>query len=295
MTDTPPAHLTTRELADLLRIGERKVYDLAANGEVPCLRVVGKLLFPRAEIEAWMAQGRSGPHPPAPLPAIVAGSHDPLLEWALRESGSGLAAFMDGSLDGLQRLAARECTACGVHIHEADGQWNTGTLAGTLTGKPVVSIAFAWRNRGLILSPGNPLQLSTITDLAGHRFARRQDGAASQRWFEELAAEAGFDASQLEGPKVPARSEADVALAVLDGKADAAFGLEAMARQFRLDFVPVARERYDLVIWRQAFFEPAIQNLLTFLRSDAFAAHASEMGGYETDETGTVQFNAAGP
>ncbi|MEX0340492.1 MAG: helix-turn-helix domain-containing protein, partial [Arenibacterium sp.] len=51
-------YLTTRELADLLRIGERKVYDLAANGEVPCVRAVGKLLFPRAEITAWLNASR---------------------------------------------------------------------------------------------------------------------------------------------------------------------------------------------------------------------------------------------
>ena len=101
-------YLTTRELADLLRIGERKVYDLAGNGEVPCVRAVGKLLFPRAEIAAWLASSRTGPQVlEAPLPEIVAGSHDPLLDWALRESRSGLASFYDGSYDGLKRLAAR--------------------------------------------------------------------------------------------------------------------------------------------------------------------------------------------
>ena len=292
MTDAPPAYLTTKELAELLRIGERKVYDLAATDQVPCVRVVGKLLFPRAEVAAWIDERRSGPQPAAPLPAIVAGSHDPLLEWALRESGSGLAAFMDGSMDGLARLARRDCIACGAHIHEPGGTWNVACVNRELPGKPVVAIEFARRSRGIIVATDNPSKIDGIADLSGSRFARRQEGAASQRWFEELAREAGLDPAALDGPQVPARTEADVALAVLDGKADAAFGLEAMARQFRLGFVPVAQERYDLVVWRQGYFEPAFQALVRFLATPAFAAHAAEMGGYDIGQAGTVHYNA---
>ena len=92
-------YLTTRELAALLRIKERKVYDLAASGTVPCSKAMGKLLFPRTEIEAWIAAGRhrpesrqdirrgSAPRSSFVRPNVVLGSHDPLLEWALRESG----------------------------------------------------------------------------------------------------------------------------------------------------------------------------------------------------------------
>src|SRR5699024_1763142 len=86
-----PAFLTTKEVAELLRVRERKVYEMAAEGEIPCRRVTGKLLFPRAELDVWLSGGVSTPA--EALPEIVAGSHDPLLEWAIRESGSGLATF----------------------------------------------------------------------------------------------------------------------------------------------------------------------------------------------------------
>jgi excisionase family DNA binding protein len=66
MSGEAPEYLTTRELADLLRIKERKVYDMAAAGEVPCSRAMGKLLFPRAEVEAWLAASASGPRVPVP-------------------------------------------------------------------------------------------------------------------------------------------------------------------------------------------------------------------------------------
>ena len=37
---------------------------------------------------------------------LVAGSHDPLLEWAVRESRCGMAMLCHGSEDGLQRVGA---------------------------------------------------------------------------------------------------------------------------------------------------------------------------------------------
>ena len=107
MSEQAHRYLTTRELADLLRIKERKVYELAASGEVPCSRAMGKLLFPREQVDIWLSENSSGPSvsvAPA-LPAVMLGSHDPLLDWAMRESRCGLAANFDSSLDGLERLA----------------------------------------------------------------------------------------------------------------------------------------------------------------------------------------------
>ena len=95
--------LTTKEVATLLRIKERKVYELASGNAIPHSRVTGKLLFPRDMVEAWVRRHvdfRDGAEALVERQPVVAGSHDPLLDWALRESGSGLATFFDGSLCG---------------------------------------------------------------------------------------------------------------------------------------------------------------------------------------------------
>lgn len=294
MQDSAESFLTTRELAELLRIKERKVYDLAAGGEVPCVRVVGKLLFPRAEIEAWIGSGRSGPaiSAAAPPPAVVAGSHDPLLERALRDSGSGLAAFFDGSHDGLERFARREAMACGLHIREPSG-WNQAAAraaAGTL---PVVMVEFARRSRGLIVAAGNPLGIGSVADLRKRRIAQRQSSAASRRLFDALLAEAGLDPAAMDGPADPARTEDELALLVSRGEADAGLGLESSARAFGLGFVPLMEERFDLLVWRRAWFEPPFQALLAYLRGAAFARRAAELGGYRVDGVGTVMLNGA--
>src|SRR3954469_17148163 len=96
-----PDLLTTEEAAVYLRLSERKLYELVANGAIPCTKVTGKWLFPRAALDRWLVAGfvlsalRQGPAAP-----IFGGSHDPLLEWALRESGSGLASLPEGSEAG---------------------------------------------------------------------------------------------------------------------------------------------------------------------------------------------------
>lgn len=289
--DEKSEFLTTRELAELLRIKERKVYDLAASGEIPCSRAMGKLLFPRGAVNAWLARHGSGfTLAPAPQrPNVLLGSHDPLIDWALRESRSGLASFFDSSFDGLDRLARGEGIATGLHIHEpgaagAEG-WNVGTVRARFGQAPVVLVEWAWRQRGLLVAPGSAI--AGLADLRGRRVVPRQSEAGSQLLFDHLLGEAGIAVDLA----APARSEADAALAVQQGKAEAAFGLAAIARQFRLKFVAVARERFDLLVDRRAWFEPPLQRLLAFCRTEAFPAKAAELAGYDLSGFGTVHFN----
>ncbi len=293
--------MTTREVADYLRIKERKVYDLVRNGDIPCTRVTGKWLFPKALIDRWvggrteMPDGLAAEAAPASAPPpIVAGSHDPLLDWALRESRSDLALHPGGSLDGLRRLAAGAAVAAGTHAPDEDGAYSAKSVAGALAGQPAVVLEWAWRRQGLVVAPGNPHGLTSISDLAkpGLRVTLRQEGSGSRLLLEQLLARAGLAVGDLGGLDRVAHSESDLALAVLAGKADAGLAIEASAREHRLDFVPLARERYDLVLMRHAYFEPPIQALLAFARTRRFAERAREFGGYEVGALGTVVFNA---
>jgi excisionase family DNA binding protein len=290
---TPPTFLTTREVADLLRVKERKVYDLAAAGEIPCRRVTGKLLFPRKEIDAWLAGGISAArNPKSALANIVAGSHDPLLDWAIRESGSGLATFFDGSLDGLERLARGEAAIAGLHVFEAEsGDWNLGHVRAAVGSAPVVLVEWATRQQGLLLADGLAGQVKSLGDLAGRRVARRQPSAGAGLLFDHLLAEAGL-AGKVEFVADLARTETEAAAAVASGQAEAAPGLAAMAKQFGLGFLPTVVERFDLVVDRHAWFEPPFQRLLAFCATPAFAAKAKELGGYDLAGHGKVIWNA---
>ncbi len=286
-------YLTTKELAALLRIKERKVYDLAASGEVPCSRALGKLLFPRREIEAWLKRGGetiSG-IPQMSRPNVMLGSHDPLLEWALLESRADLASFLGGSHDGLERFACGEGIAAGLHIRETEG-WNTESVRARCADGDCVLVEWASRQRGLILSEALADKVGQLADLKGRVFAPRAAETGSHTLFEALRAEAGLQPDDLK-QITPARSEADAVLAVSDGKADAAFGLKCLARRFRLAFVPLIEERFDLLVSRRAWFEPPFQALLSFCRQPGFAEKAADLGGYDVSGFGTVHFNSA--
>ena len=294
-----PDFLTTKEVAALLRIKERKVYELVAENAIPVSRVTGKLIFPRELVEAWVRRRvdyGGGSESLAPRPAVVAGSHDPLLDWALRESGSELATFFDGSLDGLARLAAGKAVGAGLHVYEPGpegdgGDWNRAALRQAAPGLPLVLIAWAWRSQGLVLPPGNPKGIGGLADLAGLTLVPRQKGAGSTLLLGHLLERAGMELSALNLLQPPARNEADVALAVAGGKADAGFAVETVARQYRLDFVPLFRERYDLALWRRDAFEPPLQRLLAFCRGEAFTTRAAELGGYDLTGHGEVRYN----
>jgi excisionase family DNA binding protein len=289
MDSASPDYLTTREVAALLRVRERKVYDLAAAGEIPCRRLIGKLLFPRAEIEAWLAGSTARPAPAAG-PGVLAGSHDPLLDWAIRESGSGLASFYDGSLDGLDRMAEGGACAAGVHVFDPEtGSWNLPAVTQRLGAAPVALVGWATRRRGLILGP-RAAAAQGVADLAGLRIVRRQAAAGAGLWLDHALAQAGLAGTALWTGAL-ARTETEAAAAVASGEADAAAGLEASARPFGLGFLPLVEEAFDLAVDRRAWFEPPLQRLFAFARTPAFADKARALGGYDLSPSGVVRWN----
>ncbi|MFG1294397.1 MULTISPECIES: helix-turn-helix transcriptional regulator [Xanthobacter] len=290
--------LTTRELATLLRVKERKVYDLVAAGSLPFRKVTGKLLFPRKEIETWLGaetEGReaeepSGASAATPRPLVFAGGHDPLLEWALRESRSGIAAFFDGTLDGMDRAAAGGCIAAGLHVPDGEG-WNVSVVEERFGQEPWVLLEWGRRSRGLISRPDLPRAPASLKDARGLRFQQRQPEAGSELVLDRLLKDAKMRRADLMMVDTVERSETDLAMAIASGRADAGLGIEAAARQFNLDFVPLVEERFDLLVWRKAYFDPPFQKFVAFCHTPALQARAQALGGYDLSGLGTVHFN----
>jgi len=291
-----PDILTLREAASFLRLSERSLYELARNRRVPGAQLGGKWLFPRARLERWLsAQAEAeGAERRIEPPPILAGSHDPLLDWAIRQSGCGLAMRAGGSLDGLAALAEGTAAIAALHLLDPDtGRFNQPAVREVLGHRPVVGIVWAWREQGLILPPGNPRGLSGVADLArpGLRVIGRQSRAGSHVLLLHLLAEAGIRLEQVGFLPGPALAEDEVAAAVAEERADVGFGIRAEAGARGLDFRPLFRERFDLVMERRHFFEPPMQALLGFARRDVFALRAGRLGGYDVAETGAVAFN----
>lgn len=290
----PTEFLTTKEVAELLRIKERKLYDLVSAQEIPCVKATGKLLFPKMELMHWIRTGEllANNQPVAARPNVISGSHDPLLEWAIRESGCGLAMQFDGSLSGLDVFEKQESAATGLHVLNPNTEaWNTHIVQARFAKNNVVLVNWATRQQGLIVAKGNPKNVRDVAGLAKLKLAVRQAGAGGMILFEHLLREQGLDLTTLTISET-CRTENDTIAAVASGNADAAPGLQALALQFGLGFVPTRKEQFDLMMCRKAWFDAPFQTLMKFTHTAAFKSKAAQFEGYDTTALGTVVWNA---
>jgi putative molybdopterin biosynthesis protein len=288
--------LTTAEAAAYLRLKERKLYELVADGAIPCTKVTGRWLFPKLELDRWLTQSLVRPDgfpSVEPMP-IVGGSHDPLLEWGLRESACGLASLPEGSERGLERFVAGELVAAAIHLHATgggDADANAGMMRNSAKLADAVLINFARREQGLVTAPGNPDKLTSLADVVKRRVrvAQRPHGAGAQLLLLSFLHRERLDFDALViGPTCPTGS--DIAQAVRAGRADCGIATRSAANAAGLDFVPLAWEHFDLVMRQRDHFRPPLQALLGFMRSRPLFARADELGGYDVSGAGQVRF-----
>lgn len=300
MAQTVPELMNTRQAAGYLGINEKKLYALAKAKKIPCTRVTGKWTFPRKLIDAWIEQSavrrdasEIRPEPRSYL--LAAGSDDPCLGvlgdlfkerakpaslfWNTVGSSSGLAAVRDGVAD----LATSHL------LDPTRGEYNL-SLVKKLAGADAVVVQLFYRQLGLIVLPGNPMKLKAITDLARPkvRMVNRQGGSGTRLYLDHALARLKIDSRKLHGYETSVSTHVEVGLRVLRGEVDTGLATMTTARMLGLDFVPLARERFDAVIPQERFFSPGIQALLSIIGSREFRDCLERMGGYDGAESGRI-------
>ena len=294
--------LTTSEAADYVRLGERKLYELVTEGAIPGSKVTGKWLFPRHELDLWVLSGLARPAgmiTPDP-PPIVGGSQDDLLEWTLRESGSGLASLAEGTARGVDRLLRGEVIAAAIHFHDdassegAAGDANIAAVHGMPGLHDAVLVGLARREQGLLLAPGNPKHLHSLADVlsTGAQMAVRQSGAGAQMLLDMLLTRAGAEPKDLHQLKPPCLTGPDLAAAIRAGKADCGIATRAAANAAGLDFVPLLWENFDLLMRQRSYFRPSVQALIGFIGQNRLRQRAAELSGYDPTPAGQIRFAA---
>ena len=179
----------------------------------------------------------------------------------------------------------------GMHLPEEGGSgWNVEHVKQSLPGQPVVLIEWAHRQQGLIVAPGNPRGIRTVADLGrpGLRFVARQPGSGTRLLTDALLESAGLEHARIVGSEHCEDSHLAVAASVACAVADAGLGIEAAARSFGLDFVPLVEERYCFVCLKPALEHPAVQALKRVLASEAWGRELAVLTGYRVDGGGQV-------
>jgi excisionase family DNA binding protein len=291
--------MNTKEAAAYLGIHEKKVYALAKAGKVPCTRVTGKWVFPRKLIDQWIeesagARGRMPKEEQRPF-LLAAGSDDPSLGilrecYAQRVAPTRLFLATVGSSGGLDALRDGVADLALAHLrHPETGEYNVPYLESAFhSGVAVVPLFH--RELGLVTRSGNPFGLRSLADLtrASLRFVNRQDGSGTRIFFDQELARLDIDPERITGYEAAVPTHLEVGLQILRGEADVGLATHAAARLLNLDFIPLTRERFDILVPKERFFSRAIQVLLEVAGSREFRTRLDAQGGYDTSESGRI-------
>ncbi len=225
------------------------------------------------------------------------GSHDLLIE-RLRQlaqddiAGCHFSAEYAGSLGGLIALARQEADFAGVHLwDEGTDSYNLPYVERVLPNQQVVLYTLAHRELGLVLSPGSGVSVRTLADLANPavRFVNRQRGSGTRVWLEACLRRQGVPFEAIPGFERELNSHHGVARAVAEGSANVGLALRAAADRFGLTFLPLTRERYELVFPAQVWERHESQSLIGLVESAPFWTSPDRLAGYDTTETGRTR------
>jgi molybdate-binding protein/DNA-binding transcriptional regulator YhcF (GntR family) len=249
-------------------------------------------------ISRWRDVQREGVPQPASAAGAAglrfAGSHDLAIEIVARMlAGEAPEARLSieyvGSLGGLMALAQGEADVAGAHLwDEATDTYNASFVQRLLPGRRVALLTLAHRSLGLITPLGNPQGLQGLADLGrpGVRLVNRQPGSGTRVWLDAQFKALGIASASVPGYDREELTHLAVARAVDQGEATVGLGIHAAAVAYGLDFVPLTKERYDLVLPEAVWDAPAAQALIGVVRSSRFVDAVVELGGYDTSETG---------
>jgi len=227
---------------------------------------------------------------------VLIGSHDITLDVLadeIRRTGRGfrISSGNVGSLGGLMALRKGVAHAAGSHLLDTEtGEYNYSYIERYLKGVQVALYQLVWREQGLIVKKGNPLDVNGVEDLQRPdvRFVNRQAGSGTRILLDYKLAQIGLDGSAIKGYDHEEYTHMAVAVDVKSGAADAGLGIYAAAKALNLDFVPVTQERYDLVIPHGFLERENVQMLLDIARSGQYRKRVSRLGGYEASESGKL-------
>lgn len=291
--------LSTKEVAQLLDVNEKMVYGLIAEKRLPATKITGKWLFPKHLVEQWIENTTQNyPTQTPPLPPyhgllIVAGSDDPLLEQTLnlfnKTFSKHLAVYGNvGSFGGIKALRDNLCHIASSHlIQEEDGDFNFQFVSEELREQPA-AINFCFREQGLLLAKGNPCKIRSIADLRRKelRVVNRPLTTGTRLLFDQQLRKAEVASETMVGYGHEVHRHLDVGLEVLSGRADVGPAIRAVAGILDLDFLPLGRERFDLLISRERFFDKGVQQFLGLLHDQPFRRLAEELFGYDLSHSG---------
>jgi putative molybdopterin biosynthesis protein len=224
------------------------------------------------------------------------GSHDMAVELLASHlsslyPGVRLIPSFVGSLAGLMALQLGEADISGAHLLDVDsGEFNAPFIRRLMPGETVVLMNLMQRVQGLMLAPGNPRHVTGISDLPRKdvTFVNRQRGSGTRILLDAQLRSLGIAPADVRGYEREEKTHIGIATFIAGGQADTGLGAQSAASVAGLDFIPLFKERYDLVILQASFEQPRMQMIKEVVASDTFKDMMGAMPGYDLSQTGRI-------
>ena len=311
--------LTPAEVAEILKISKYTVYEMVKRGELPAYRVGKKIRVDSHDLQEYINKGKG--NEPAPNEYLVLSPASPLespllsVETSAKAPGlvicgqdicldilgrhlehhpAGVRAYRQnlGSFAGLLALYQDRADLAAIHLWDSDSNsYNIPYVRRLLPGIPAVVIHLGCRMQGFYVARGNPKNIKQWEDLIqpGVRFVNREAGSGTRVLIDEQFRVLGINRQMVKGYENLEFSSLAVASAVSRGIVDVGVGSVKASLQVRdIDFIPLRRERYELVIKKEDINRAPFQVVLEILSSPAFKAELQGLGDYDLSETGKI-------
>jgi molybdate transport repressor ModE-like protein len=207
-------------------------------------------------------------------------------------NGNNVERKYVGSQESVASLYEGNCELAGFHVPQGEFEEIAFQhYAKWLNPQSSRIIHVASRRQGIMVAPGNPLEIFSVADLAkpGVRFVNRQPSSGTYFLLECFLKKAKIQHSQITGFNQSEFTHAAVAAYVASGMADAGLGVETPSRRFKLDFIPLATEQYFLVCNKENLNSPHLRSVLNVLNDPDFKRAVNELPGYAADKCGKVE------
>jgi excisionase family DNA binding protein len=298
--------MNTKEVAKYLGIHEKQVYALIKLKRIPSTRVTGKWVFPRKLIDEWIESNAKTGLGQAKQKSrkiegalLASGSNDPILDMLhtyIRKWYPEFYIFSanTGSTDGLKALNSGYTDIAWSHLLDPkSGEYNIPFLSTYLPNlKPVVVNLFH-RGLGFIVSQRNPCHIHGFEDLPqkGVRFINRQKGSGTRILLDHHLKRLKIPASKIQGYEKEVYTHFEVGLSVFSKESDVGIGTIAISKFLGLPFIPITKERFDMILDQSTFFEKGIQAFIEILNSQEFRNRVERLGSYDFKNSGKILYS----
>ncbi|MEH7128156.1 helix-turn-helix transcriptional regulator [Neobacillus drentensis] len=301
---------TPDEVAQIFQISKHTVYELIKRGELQAFKIGNKMRIEHSELERFKentkAPAKKSPTEPTGIPSNPAqsirlsGSHDFLVEHFAKQAATALNLQIQpsyiGSLEGLMMLYRGQCDIAAIHLLDPTSQeYNLPFIHQLFVYESILVLRLAARQQGFIVAKGNPKNIHNFTDLTRHnvQFVNRQKGAGTRFLLDSKLSINGIEPNKIAGYSNEEWNHLSAASYISRGMADVTFGIQSAASHLGLDFIPVAKENFDLVFRFSAENKQSLTNLIEYLQSPSFKDSLTDLEGYDISELGKITYQTS--